>query len=115
VVPAQGRAQVSGGRRDICCRRRYRRSGGESSSLGVGGLRVRGSCCIPGPRGDQRSLRQGDKMEDSPGLVGHSCLDGEGEVEGDLLEVPRLEDRQVEEEDSCCSYCEEGGEAEGIG
>ena len=44
-----------------------------------------------------------------------SYLDGEGEVEGDLLEVPRLEDRQVEEEDSCCSYCEEGGEAEGIG
>ena len=44
-----------------------------------------------------------------------SYLDDEGEEEGDLLEVLRLEDRLVEEEDSCCSYCEEGGEAEGIG
>ena len=41
-------------------------------------------------------------------------LDGEDEVEVDRLEVQRLEDPQVEE-DSCCSWCVEDGEAEGIG
>ena len=87
MVPAQDRAQVSGGRRDIllCCRRRYRRSGGESSSRVAEVLRVPGSCCSPEPRGDlQGNLREvlqvlqvsglEGRMEDSPGLAGQSCL-----------------------------------------
>ena len=43
-----------------------------------------------------------------------SYLDGEGEVEVDLMEVQRMEAHQVEE-DSCCSCCVEDVEAGGIG
>ena len=46
--------------------------------------------------------------------VADPYLDGEDEVGEDRKEVPRLEAHQ-EEEDSCCSWCEEDGEPEGIG
>jgi len=53
-------------------------------------------------------------MEGNPGREVHSCLDGGDEVEVDQMEVQRMEDPRVEE-DSCCSWCVEDGEAEGIG
>lgn len=124
-VRDQGRVRVFGDIRGIlCCRRHCRRLADESSSLVAEVPRGPGSCCIREPRGDPRSLREGlqhlqvsgleGRMEDSPGRAGQPCLDGGDEVEVDRMEVQRMEDHQVLE-DSCCSWCVEDGEAEGIG